>query len=135
MNTNTPEFNEVAKMVRQYYINIPDEYLKSVNELEICLRAKQDPIFLTRGGVTDNVLKIRNAILKEIRLFLCTDDPKYKDLREMEKILSTSFVMMVSKLIFSEFPIPENIAIGLVAMICEKVLKVGKDSFCSSFSS
>lgn len=70
----------------------------------------------------------------EMRLFLCTDDKKYKALwkqiDDMQKKSTTAIVGVIAAFLGSSLGAPATILAGFVAVCLYAALKVGKEAYC-----
>ena len=75
-----------------------------------------------------------SLLISEMRLLLCTDDPKYKELRK--RLVSkadrsqVAIVSMISATVGSHLGAAAGMAVPLVAVCLLTLLKVGKEAFC-----
>lgn len=80
--------------------------------------------------------KYWDYVKTEMRLFLCTDDKKYKSLWKqidgMQKRSTTAVVGIIAAFLGSLLGAPATILAGFVAVCLYAVLKVGKEAYCSN---
>ena len=73
-------------------------------------------------------------VKNEMRLFLCTDDKKYKALWKqidaMQKKSTTAIVGVIAAFLGSSLGAPATILAGFVAVCLYAALKVGKEAYC-----
>jgi hypothetical protein len=78
--------------------------------------------------------KYWDYVRTEMRLFLCTDDKKYKSLwkqiDDMQKKSTTAIVGVIAAFLGSSLGAPATILAGFVAVCLYAVLKVGKEAYC-----
>ena len=71
----------------------------------------------------------------EMRIFLCTDDKKYKSLwkqiNDMQKKSTTAIVGVIAAFLGSLLGAPPTILAGFVAICLYAALKVGKEAYCA----
>jgi hypothetical protein len=82
-----------------------------------------------RTWKTSNV-GIRAAILEELRLFLCTDHSRYKNLRTQGKKLTKDAILFIAGVIGGTLSLPAGVATACVAFIALACLRVGAGTFC-----
>lgn len=74
------------------------------------------------------------AVKQEMRLFLCTDDKKYKELWRRVKELDTksthAMVAMISAYLGSIIGVAGTAIAGFVALCLYGVVKIGKEAYC-----
>lgn len=79
--------------------------------------------------------KYWDYVKTEMRLFLCTDDKKYKNLwkqiDDMQKRSTTTIVGVIAAFLGSSLGAPATILAGFVAVCLYAALKVGKEAYCS----
>jgi len=80
-------------------------------------------------------IRLREAILEEIFLLLCTDDPKYQNVREAGKALSKPGVTAIAGALSAVFVgVPIGLLTGAVAYLVLLVARVGANSLCRAYS-
>lgn len=105
--------------------------------------------FMYRGGRLPPQMSTRRAppedprpekkywdyVKAEMRLFLCTDEKKYKvlwkQINDMEKRSTTAIVGVIAAFLGSSLGATATILAGFVAVCLYAALKVGKEAYCS----
>lgn len=71
----------------------------------------------------------------EMRLFLCTDDKKYralwKQIAELQKKSTTTIVGVIAAFLGASVGAPETLLAGFVAVCLYAAVKLGKEAYCS----
>ena len=73
---------------------------------------------------------LRSAILAELRLLLCGNDPRYRDVRERGKALSKAGLGAVSAYVAGAVGISLGVATAAVAFIALALCRLGVGVFC-----
>lgn len=75
-------------------------------------------------------------VKNEFHIFLCTDNPKYDDLRKKldssASATSTTIIGAIAAAIGSHLGFEAGALVGLVAVCLYGVLKIGKEVYCSA---
>ena len=113
---------------------LPEGFIQEVDALEAELvqnRSIQPMVAKGRGRAwkTSNV-GIRAAVLEELRLFLCTDHSRYKDLRTQGGKLTKDAVLFIAGVIGGILSLPAGVATACVAFLAMSCLRVGVGTFC-----
>jgi hypothetical protein len=76
-----------------------------------------------------------NQVKAEMRLFLCTDDKKYKALWKkidsMQKRSTSAIVGIIAAFLGESLGAPSTIVAGFVALCLYAALRVGKEAYCT----
>lgn len=79
--------------------------------------------------------KYWNYVKAEMRLFLCTDDKKYralwKQIAGLQKKSTTAIVGLIAAFLGELVGAPAALLAGFVAVCLYAVLKVGKEAYCN----
>ena len=79
--------------------------------------------------------KYWNYVKAEMRLFLCTDNKKYralwKQIAELQKKSTTAIVGLIAAFLGELVGAPAALLAGFVAVCLYAVLKVGKEAYCN----
>ncbi len=73
---------------------------------------------------------IRTLIVRELSIYLCTDDPKYGSLRSQGENATTALVAMLGGTVATTLGLPLATATGCVAYVALAVAKLGVGVFC-----
>ena len=96
-------------------------------------RRKNSLNISSRNSSSDN--KVWRAVKKEFNLFLCTNDPKYTELRDKleksRKATSSTIVSIIAAAITPILGFEIGALVGLVSVCLYGVIKVGKEAYCS----
>jgi hypothetical protein len=133
-NPAPPELIELAE---QYRGKLPADFFEGLPALEADLARGQWPQEpLPRGEPGKKKGKkalkpgVRAAVLEELRRLLCTDDGRYKEVRDQGHSLTKVGIVAVAGYVAAALSIPVALATGTVAFITLAVLQVGVGAFC-----
>ena len=136
---------DLVEMTLEYQEHLPPEFFTDFVLVSSDLASLRRPATLRTRG-TDKLLeprekdkgwstKLREAILEELHLLLCTKDPKYKDVRAKGRSLSRPGVYAVAGAIGAVIAgVPAGLITGAVAFFLLFVTKIGVNAFCRAYS-
>ena len=84
---------------------------------------------LSRGGTSLNY-RIRRAAVLELRGFLCTNDPRYEEVRTHGKTISRMSLTSIAGYVAGTVGISAAMATACVAFVALAILNVGVGTFC-----
>jgi len=91
---------------------------------------------LSTRGDTQWPIETFRAIVKEIHLAICTDDPKYAALRSKvageAKITAAVIVNMISSAIAAAVHMLSAMCLPMVALVLAAISKIGVEGWCTS---
>jgi hypothetical protein len=137
---------ELIELTQRYQKDMPAGFFTDLVGVASDLAVARRPVVSrTRGAevateATEEVkgwsTRLREAILDEIYLLVCTNDRKYKDVREAGKALSKPGVTAIAGTLSAVFAgVPIGLLTGAVAYLVLLVARVGANSLCRAYSS
>ncbi|MEO8657984.1 MAG: hypothetical protein ABI693_05915 [Bryobacteraceae bacterium] len=127
--TNT----EVIYLAEQYRADVPDGFLREVDILAADLVQERviAPV-RSKGGRRHQPsnTQIKSAILGEISLLLCSDDPKYKSLRGQGNGVTKDAVHFIAGVIVATLGLASGAATGCVAFLVLACARVSVGVYC-----
>ncbi len=123
---------EVARLAEDYRPELPPEFFTFCDLVESALEHGEWPsLGPSRGGDAPFLSSaVIAAILEEIRLLLCTTNPRYTDIRRRGRSMLTAGIPAIAGYIAGVFGIPVASATGAVAFLVLAILRVGVAVFC-----
>ena len=122
--------SELLSLGRRYRANLPDDFINLLPEVRGAFARGESPAMRLKARKPDANRTIREAILKELQIYLCTDDPRYRGLRGKGKKLSEAAVGVIAGFVASAVGIAAGFAIAAVAYLAAFVLDIGASVFC-----
>ncbi len=125
---------ELVVFAEQHRHLLPEGFMEEIDALESQL-VQNVPIRPTRvkgqmDASTPSNSELRAAVLKELSLFLCSDDTRYTDLRGTGRKLSKDAVHFIAGVIVGTLGIASGMATACVAFVALACLRVGVATFC-----
>ena len=124
---------ELAVLAAAYREYLPEGFEEEVAVIETELAGGRDILAIReRGsrGRKGSVARIRSAVLEELSLFLCSKDPRYKDLRKTGNTLSKDAANFIAGVVAGALSLSAGVATGCVAFLSLAALRVGIGTFC-----
>jgi hypothetical protein len=124
------ELVELAEKHRRF---LPKDFLRDVDAVAADLAADRSiELMRTKGQSArrSSNVRIRSAILEELSLFLCTEDPRYASVRGEGKKVTKSVVQFVAGVIVGSLGLASGAATGCVAFLALACAHVGIGAFC-----
>lgn len=87
-----------------------------------------------RGPWRESSARLVDACLHELRILMCTDDPKYSEVRRAGGGFSAACVPVVAGVVAASLGIATGVASAGVAFVALAVLEVGRNSLCRAWS-
>lgn len=113
---------------------LPEGFVEEIDSLESQL-TQNIPVLATRAKGSRRSSKMTNAricaaILQELSLFLCTDEPRYQELRGTGRKLTKEVVHFIAGVIVGTLGIASGMAVACVAFVAIACLRVSLATFC-----
>jgi hypothetical protein len=136
---------ELIDLTLKYQSSLPPEFFTDLVGVASDLAVAQWPTASLTRGTKEGVesaeapkgwsTRLREAILEEIYLLVCTEDPKYGDLRDTGRALSKPGVTAIASAVSTVFVgVPIGLVTGAVAYLVLLVARVGANSLCRAYS-
>jgi hypothetical protein len=125
-----PELIELAEEHRHL---LPRGFNQEADAVEAALSKGQTLLAFRskgRGKAKKSNVGIRAAVLEELRLFLCTEDVRYKDLQAGGKSLTKQSVLVIAGWVAATLGITTGIATACVSFLALAILRLGVATFC-----
>ena len=125
----------LVNLAEEHRAEVPNEFLREMDSVAADLASGRELVAVRskgRRGVRGKVSSadIRSAILEEIRLFLCTNDPKYKAMRGEGHAIGKDVVHFMAGFVVATLGIASGMATGCVAFAVLACTRVGVAVFC-----
>lgn len=128
---------DLKRFVDDYRASLPAGFDEEVLLLESDLaEGRKLATWQPRGAeneidhVTINNVSLRNAILRELSLFLCSDHPRYADVRGRGKELTSISVSMIAGYLAATIGLSLGVATAAVGFIALAISRVSLGVFC-----
>lgn len=126
---------ELVSLAEQHRDEVPPDFIREMDSVEADLAAGRElTVVRSRGGSKSrrkvSSSDIKSAVMQEISIFLCTNDPKYKSLRGQGNVLGKDVVHFIAGFIVASLGIASGMATGCVAFAALACTKVGIAVFC-----
>jgi hypothetical protein len=116
---------------------LPDGFLPFLDYVESALSSGVKPQFFVSKGPGDDSTsqgtRLGWAVLEELKLLLCTEHPRYADVRTEGRVLAKTSVAAVAAYVAGAVGISMSIATAAVAFAVLLVARVGIAVFCRYF--
>jgi hypothetical protein len=130
--------HELEELAESHRGKLPADFFTGLTELEADLargRWPEEPrprgeAQAKKGGKRKTKPGLRTAVLEELRLLLCTNDGRYKEVREQGQSLTKVGIAAVAGYVAAALGVSLGLATGAVAFIALAVLRVGAGAFC-----
>jgi len=125
---------ELAEFAEAGRGELPPEYFAYLDyvEAELVARRLPEPLLDRGGPAAPWFASAGPSILNEIRLLLCTDDPKHAHVRGVGRSFVDAAVPALAAAVASGLPLPPTAAAAAVAFLLLSVLRVGAATFCQA---
>ncbi len=145
MATKHKPYLDLIKLTLEYQKHLPPEFFTDLVLVASDLAVARRPSVLRSRGAEKLLeapengggwsTRLREAILHELHLLLCTKDPKYRDVRSKGKSLSKPGVSAVAGALGTMLGgVPAGLITGAVAFFLLLVAKIGINVFCRAYS-
>jgi len=124
---------ELIAFSEEHRALLPDGFAQEVDSVESALASGRTlEAFRTKGkGIAKKSnAGIRAAILDELSLYLCTDHPRYAELRSAEKTFTKQVMLVVAGVIAATVGISTAVATACVSFLALACLRIGVATFC-----
>lgn len=123
------ELQELAEMGRKL---LPKEFFAFNDSVDTLVRTGVlRPKTRTRDGSEESwSSRIGLAALEQLRMYLYTDDGRYKDVRAKGKSLARSAVQAIAAYIAGAFGLTVGVATAAVAFLALAITRIGVGTFC-----
>ena len=133
-NPMTPLFDDdvLTELARFHRHDVPPRFEAETHDLA----EKTARSFALESDATTNQStnrSIRAIIVRELSVYLCTDDPKYGSLRAEGRNATTALVAMLGATVATASGLPLAAATGCVAYVALAVAKLGATVFCDLY--
>jgi hypothetical protein len=122
--------HDLILLAEEHRGDLPPGFDAMSQELEVLLANGRDIPHLTRGDGGSLNHRIRKAVLQELRGFLCTDDPRYAQVREHGGTITRTSTAGIAAYVAGAVGISAGMATACVAFVALAVLNVGVGTFC-----
>lgn len=121
----------IAKLVEEYRPFLPDGFLEERDAIEADLAGGRsvDQMQAKGKGSAEN-RAISKLILAELSLLLCTEDPRYTELRQGAHVVEMTVASAIGRVVSSELGLSQDTAIACVLLLWQVCRRVGVDNFC-----
>lgn len=129
---NTKVDRELVELAEQYRSVVPDDFFREVDSLSADLAQNRPLMKMTqKGGKRDQTSsRLKAAILEELSVLLCTDEPRYASVRNDSKKITKDAVHFMAGVIVATVGVTSGVATGGVAFIAIACARVGVGVFC-----
>ena len=121
---------ELVLLAEEHRRDLPAGFESAASELAVLLEAGAPLTAATRGGAGSLNQRIKAAVLAELRELLCTNDVRYKDVREQGKVITRTSLPGVAAYVAATVGISAAAATACVAFVALAVAKIGVGAFC-----
>jgi hypothetical protein len=120
--------DDLVLLAEEHRANLPPGFNAVAQELTVLLETGQPIDVSDRGGSLN--LRIRQAVVRELRDFLCTDNKKYREVRAHGKVITRTSITSVAAYVAGAVGISAGAAMACVAFVALAVGNVGIGVFC-----
>jgi len=121
---------DLVLLAEEYRGSLPPGFDGESQELAVLLESGAPITELTRGKGGSINRRIRQAVVCELRDFLCTNAPRYDEVRAHGKVITRTSLASVSAYVAGAVGISAGAAMACVAFIALAVANVGVGAFC-----
>jgi hypothetical protein len=141
-SSTTPERRELAALAEENRAYLPPAFFEELSAIETSLVLGQDPTEVMRGLSEKRRAKkrgagaeyspeLRNALLTELSILLCTDDPKYAHVRGFGRQVTAPSVKAIAAIIAgATFGPVFGLVVGMAAFIGLAIGSIGVEAYC-----
>ena len=130
--SQTPELANIFKADLQALNSSDAEYLKRVADSV----SNGNPIDqVAVMGVSERISEIASAFLEQLRIYLCTDDPVYRDLRNVATFTYDILLSVIAAKISSVLNLPPSIIKRVCGVLLSYLIDEAQELSCSWLSS
>lgn len=122
--------SDLVLLAEEYRGSLPSGFDASCHELGVLLEGGAPISTLDRGVSGSLNQRIKQAVIGELREFLCTDAERYKDVRAHGKTLTRTSITSISAYVAGAVGISAAAATACVAFVALAVAKVSVGTFC-----
>jgi len=142
MPASIPDRRALAVLAEENRKHLPPVFFEDLDEIETALARGQSLTEAKRSATQSTKKKgvrgrqhweptIRDAILTEFSILLCTDDPKYSNVRSFGRQVSTPAVKTIAAVVAGVTIGPfYSLVVGAAAFIGLAIGTVAVESFC-----
>jgi hypothetical protein len=115
--------------------SLPDGFVEYISYAEGQLIERKSPgRWASRGVMSESGVKLAEAILFEVKILICGNDAKYREVVKSGKNFARSATAAIGGYIAAAFGIGLALATSAVALALLLVSKVGVAAFCKTFA-
>jgi hypothetical protein len=115
-------------LAEEYRASLPPGFDAVAQEVTVLLETGSPIDTVDRGDSVNQ--RIRQAVLRELRDFLCTDHKKYEEVRAHGRVITRMSITSVAAYVAGAVGITAGAAMACVAFVALAVGNIGTGVFC-----
>jgi hypothetical protein len=122
--------NELVLFAEEHRTSLPIGFDGTAEELTVLMQRGAPITATARGAAGPLNIRIKDAVVLELRDLLCTDSVRYADVRTHGHVVSRASLASIAAYVAGALGITAGAATACVAFVALAVAKVGSGAFC-----
>ena len=126
------DLRQLQSMAEEYRQHLPHSFFVELDRIESECAGGRLPITLTaRGGSVSSASRVGRAVMAELYIILCKNDPAYRGVRKRGSLLTSETAHLVAGLVAGKCAEDDRaMLLGAAAFLTLAVARMGLRVFC-----